>query len=276
MSCQDIFLLQQGGNDLKNDSIKSFVSGSDTIFGDRSEIRSVTKQQRETIVPSIPISPSLQVESRPFLVPCNLDVISITQVFRACLGSMYLEKASSAQLNYTAYEDHCRSTMRHLEQAGALLTTYQPLDKAVFLDVLQMIRCGLHKDEVVATLQQRIISGPNGIRSIGESVDRIASLVAMVEIGDVEERGYDSRFERVPWTHGNLKDTISNYFSGQTVLSDTGIRLDSAFTTKNLAQIARFRISWTANLADHLLLDAEQKVMHVFHHVTFLECQRKR
>jgi hypothetical protein len=273
--CSDVVLpqsrCQPGRNVLMNQSIKSFGSGSDTIFADKAEARSTTQQQTENS------NPPLHTGSSPLLVPYNLGLVTMTDIFRACLGSMYLEKASTAQLNYSAYEDYCRSTMIYLD-INPFLSTNQSggFNNAVLLDVLQMIRCGLHKHEIIATLQNRMSCGPDCVRSIGVSVDRVASLLVMVDIGDNYEAGCGTRTHLMPWTHGSLRDNISDYFQGEVDLSEMGIRLGPAFTMKNLVKIAGLRISWTANLADHLRLDSERNVMHVFHHVTFLECQRKR
>ncbi|KAH8761222.1 hypothetical protein F5883DRAFT_563456 [Diaporthe sp. PMI_573] len=253
-----------------NESIKSFASDSGTVFADKAEARSTTQQQIDNR------NPPLQTGSSPFLVPYNLGLVTMTDIFRACLGSMYLEKASTAQLNYSAYEEYCRSTMIYLDIAPFLRTNQSGgLNKAVLLDVLQMIRCGLHKHEIIATLQHRISCGLDSVRSIGISVDRVASLLVMVDIGDNYEAGCGMRTHLMPWTHGSLRDNINGHFQGEVDLSDMGIRLGPAFTMKNLVKIAGLRISWTANLADHLRLDSERNVMHVFHHVTFLECQRK-
>lgn len=245
MSCQDIVLSQrhrqQDGNVLTNESTTSSRGSVDE------SIYLLVKQRHQFLKNS---------------------TLLMEEVFSTCLGNIEVRKARWAHLNHSAYADHCRYTMGCLEEAGGL-------NKAAFLDVLQMIRCGLHKQEIVATLQQKHC-GPNGLRSVGEFVDRIASLLVMVDIGESSERGNDARLNRVSWMNGSLENTISNYFSGQTDLSAMTIRLDTSFTIANLTEKAGLRISWTSNLADHLRLDGEQRLVHIFHHVAFLECQRNR
>ncbi|KAL1882864.1 hypothetical protein Daus18300_000502 [Diaporthe australafricana] len=188
----------------------------------------------------------------------------MSDIFRACMGSIYLERASTAQLNYSAYEAHCRSVLLRIG----------PLDKAFLLDTLEMIRNGLHRHEIVDALQQKTASGSDDVPFIKELLDQIASLLIMTNIGDDLQDIHDPTPKRMQWTDGNLKDTVNDYFSGETDLTDMDVRLGPAFTAENLVKIAGLRIYWTADLSSHLLLDTEHRMVHIFHHVTFLECQR--
>lgn len=273
LSCSEVVLpqsrCQPRKNVLMDETMTSFASGSSTIFTGRADQRSSTQQQSETT------NPPPQIGSDAFHLSFRqLGLVTKTDILRTCLGSMYVENASTAPLNYSAYEDYYKSTLEELVE-NPLLSSIR-VDKALLLEALQMIQCGLHKHIIIATMQQRSACGPAGTRSLGGVVDRAASLLVMVDIGDNHELGCRTGPQRVPWAHGNLRDKVSTYFDGQLNLYDMDIRLDPTFTMESLVRIAGLRISWTANLADHLRLDSKEKVLHVFHHVTFLHCQRMR
>lgn len=280
ISCQDVCLPQKpfhhDGELFMNGSIRSFNSGSDTTLIDGAETRSI--MDTETTHRVLPRQQGL----RHAISQYQPATMKMTDVFRACLGFMYLEKAGTARLDYSAYEDYCRSTIENLEANALTLLTPSELsgmNNAVLLDILQMIRTGLHKHEIVETLQQRTTCGPNHIRSIAAAVDQIASLLVMVDIGDIFDRAYITTLSPVApvvWAHGSLRGAINSYFIGHIELSDMDVRLGPTFTAQNLVKLAGLQISWTADLAAHLLLDGEQKRFYIFHHVTFLECQRKR
>lgn len=272
--CQKILLPGQsfdpaGDFFIINASMKrSLNSSSNTTFGDRAETRS-TMETNPLIMRQRSRSPHVISRYQPARV-------KMEDLFRACLGIMYLEKAGSAQLDYSAYEAYCRSTIDSRNIDVLRLVRDSGLNGLDIFDVLQMIRTGLDRQEIVETLQQRIACTPNSARSIGAALDYVARLLVMVDIGDQFVRGFGARLERVVWAHGNLQGTINSHFSGQIDLSDLDVRLERTFTAQNLVKLAGLRISWTADLAAHLLLDEEQKTVYIFHHVTFLECQRKR
>lgn len=208
-----------------------------------------------------------------FLLECEYPPKhSMTDIVRACLGSMFLERVGCPRLDYTAFTNHCQARLKECNAA-----TYGSLQERSCIedvhDILQMIKTGLNRDELVDTLGHR--TGPASLshRSIQERVDRVASLLVMTEIGSI---GQPSRRARVSWSSGTLQQLINSHFIRERALTDTSIRLEQIFTAKSLVKIAGLRIFWTANLSDHLLLDTEQSVVHIFRHATYLECQRKR
>lgn len=199
------------------------------------------------------------------IIPANpIGGLQVKDIISACLGSLYQYRAGSSRLDYTAFEKHCLACLANIQTA-----TYRSFQNAsqrdadVF-DILQMIKSGLLRDELVNTLKQRTDLGSIDRRFIQDRVDRVASLLVMAEIG------------RVSWRSGTLQQLINSHFSHDRILTDTSIRLEQIFTAKSLVQIAGLRIVWTANLSDHLLLDRERSILYIFHHATYLECQRKR
>lgn len=201
----------------------------------------------------------------------------VAEIMRACLGPLFRETVGCPRLEYTAFTNHCHSRLKDCKAATYWSEQNASCNEDV-LDILQMIKTGLRRDELVDTLEQRTGSAPLSnrfihYRFIQDRIDRAASLLVMTEIGSIAQ--YGSRGQ-VSWRSGTLQQLINSHFTRERALSDTSIRLEQIFTAKSLVQIAGLRISWTANLSDHLLLDREQRVLHIFHHATYLECQRKR
>lgn len=196
----------------------------------------------------------------------------VTDIIRACLGTLFLEIVGCPRLDYTAFTNHCRSRVKDCKTATYCFQRYETCNRDV-LDILQMIKTGLRRDELVDTLGQRI--GPVSLnhRFAQERIDRVASLLVMTEIGITTQ--YDRR-AWISWKNGTLQQLINSHFTRERALSDTSIRLEQIFTAKSLVQIAGIRIFWTSNLSDHLLLDKEQRILYIFHHATYLECQRRR
>lgn len=201
--------------------------------------------------------------------PPEHDVLDI---LRACLGTLFLERVGFPRLDYTAFTNHCRSRLEECKTATYGSVQNTSCDEDV-RDILQMIKIGLRRDELLDTLAQRTGLGLMNYRFAQWRIDRVASLLVMTEIGNITRFG---RRARVSWRSGTLQQLINSHFTRERTLTDTSIRLEQIFMAKNLVQIAGLRIFWTANLSDHLLLDREQGIVHIFHHATYLECQRKR
>lgn len=196
----------------------------------------------------------------------------VAETMRACLGTLFRERVGCPRLNYTAFTNHCRSRLEDCKSATYWSKQNSSCNEDM-LDILEMIKTGLHRDELADTLGQRTGAEPLSHRFVQERIDRAASLLVMTEIGNIAQ--YNPRAQ-VSWRSGNLQQLINSHFTRERALSDASIRLEQIFTAKSLVQIAGLRIFWTANLSDHLLLDKEQRTLHIFHHATYLECQRRR
>lgn len=196
----------------------------------------------------------------------------VAETMRACLGTLFRERVGCPRLNYTAFTNHCRSRFKDCKAATYWSMQYSSCNEDM-LDILQMIKTGLRRDELVDTLGHRTGPAPLDHRFVQERIDRAASLLVMTEIGNIAQ--YGSRAQ-VSWRSGTLQQLINSYFTRERALSDASIRLEQIFTAKSLVQIAGLRIFWTVNLSDHLLLDKEQRILHIFHHATYLECQRRK
>jgi hypothetical protein len=150
------------------------------------------------------------------------------------------------------------------------------------LDVVDLIKYSDEPREVLA----RSISGDR------EQVERAMNLAAGLLIPfNFKGIGGARRGESVVWLQGeSLKSLVtqkraslmnsvnhSNTSCSRCMSADSRIRFPKSFTARQLARVTGFRIIWTSNLLDHLLiLDDDEKVkVHIYHQVTLLENQEK-
>ncbi|KAH8598536.1 hypothetical protein B0O99DRAFT_44298 [Bisporella sp. PMI_857] len=105
------------------------------------------------------------------------------------------------------------------------------------------------------------------------SIDLVARLLFMVEFGSLQYGFTGGR--QVVWTEGTLRGCIAEYFRAPQALKQEHVKLERMFNAWNLERIAGIRIQWTNNLAEHLSLVDDDRKVAVFHHASFLECQRQ-
>lgn len=176
-SCQDINLPQQ---DTRFDSF-ALPSSCVAPCGQGPTIASASTSRIEYEQNEVPVACQQWVQR-----------FELKKIFHACLGSLSVWRAGLPRLDYTAFRDHCRSRLKEYETA-----TYGPHQNAEFcntdlFDILQMIRTGLHRHELVDTWEQR--AGP-GLKPpfAQERIDRVASLLVMTEIGNMTRYGCGAR-----------------------------------------------------------------------------------
>lgn len=107
-----------------------------------------------------------------------------------------------------------------------------------------------------------------------EIVDLSVRLLLMIQTGSYRQVLIPGQAS-LSWTDGAICHTLSTYFSHHNVLKDT-IELDKAFTARNIERISGIRIVWTGNLLDHLRLSEDDSSLTIFHHASFLHCQRSK
>jgi hypothetical protein len=74
----------------------------------------------------------------------------------------------------------------------------------------------------------------------------------------------------IAWKSGSLRNTLDDYY----VLppkSGENFKIPKLFNAVNLNRIAGIKICWTSNLLDHLQMTDDERMVHIFHHVSFLK-----
>ncbi|GFF31107.1 hypothetical protein IFM58399_02777 [Aspergillus lentulus] len=136
------------------------------------------------------------------------------------------------------------------------------------MDIAQQLRSGCSRDTI-----RNSISPPDSLYQADATIDLAAQLLLMLNFRSPPYA--ISGTEKVLWAEGALESSIQQHFSPEQALIDTAVTLDAEFTGYNIEKVAGIEIFWTDNLADHLrLIEGETKVA-IFHHVTFLECQKQ-
>ncbi|KAK7920705.1 hypothetical protein PG985_008727 [Apiospora marii] len=105
------------------------------------------------------------------------------------------------------------------------------------------------------------------------SLDLLSRMCVLVSIG--RNPTEMSSLENLRWSSGTLKDFISGQFTKTTTLKADRLRLQKTFDAWALWVVAGIQISFTSNLADHLLLTDDDTTLQVFHQVTFLKHQNR-
>lgn len=102
----------------------------------------------------------------------------------------------------------------------------------------------------------------------------VSRLLTMIRIGEVPQQFTVGR--SINWNNGTLAEFVNGYFPSNPVLGHERIKFEKTFNAMGLVRIAGIEVQWTDNLADHLRLANDDRVVRVFHHTTFLFGQEDR
>lgn len=203
-----------------------------------------------------------------------LNIQTRREIIRNFWPSAALERTTSHDLDWEPYfdyyEDQCHHAL-HEQGKHILLRTHQHV-----IDITSKLVQGQPRATVKSNLKGLFSSEgmlPNEDEILSNSVDLAARLSFMINIGTNASTA--TRCEKLLWDSSSLKDFIHTYFSEPQVLSHSNVRLEKTFTAINMERVADMKICWTSNLADHLrMLNDDDKIVAIFHHASFLECQK--
>lgn len=105
-----------------------------------------------------------------------------------------------------------------------------------------------------------------------KSVNFVVRLWLMLDVGDYLG-GFMPGQTQLQWGDETIRSLIESEFSLNPTL-DSKIKLEKTFTAYTLERVARIKIYWTNNLADHLRMMDDDKRVAVFHHAFFLQCHK--
>lgn len=142
------------------------------------------------------------------------------------------------------------------------------------VEIAAQLQAGLSKAEIKDNIRTKLTSQHRNEEEILEnSVNLVSSLLLMIHCGTFSY-GFSGRTE-LQWVQGSLRQHVARYFAEPPVLGHERVKLEKNFTGPNLSWIAGLEIVWTDNLIDHLRMSDDDTKVHIFHHATFLECQRQ-
>ncbi len=190
-------------------------------------------------------------------------------VFDCNYNSLYFAPGNTFGENYFEHYESQRVNAIH-GQLDVVIATHGDL-ATLMRNLLFLTR----EEATVALIRRHGKSTNVGeVQLITNAIDLAARVLTMASIGSVQ-RGIVLGQSQLVWTEGLLCDLLSKRFDDQTKAdtSQSRVRLERAFTARNMERMLGFRIKWTSNLADHLRLkeDGNNFAVNIFHHVAFLE-----
>jgi hypothetical protein len=163
------------------------------------------------------------------------------------------------------YQQQWRLIARHFEGQYVAVHTEEDMQR-----LMQQLASDLTRQDIFTGLKAQVPSP--GDEACDNSINLAGRLLVMLKIGVVKHqaapRGY------LDWTEGSLKEFVHSCFVSPPKLSCDQVRLPKAFNIWSIAEVAGIEISFTNNLADHLLLVEEDTKLLIFHHVFFLQQQK--
>ncbi|KAL1882855.1 hypothetical protein Daus18300_000493 [Diaporthe australafricana] len=205
-----------------------------------------------------------------------LDVNRLAQGEVTCKlwggASIHLKHLNSLDVNFGPYWNfYVKECAYALHNCGRHIAIRTHAD---VLQVAAQLEADLTRLEIKDSIRTKLTSRHANEEEILEnSINLVSSLLIMIHCGTFSY-GFSGGTE-LRWTHGSLRQHLAYYFAEPPVLGHERIKLENNFTAPNLTRIAGLEIEWTDNLIDHLRMSDDDKKVHIFHHATFLECQRQ-
>lgn len=151
---------------------------------------------------------------------------------------------------------------------------------------LMLITDDLLASKTRSVVKQDLASRTFGITAPGQTTDDevleafihfAVRVVAMLDVGQFPNTHPSRQTLQWPSTAGpqTMAEFIALTFPKREALPYSGVKLGSHFTAQNLDLIADLKVELTTNLADHLLLEEDERTVFIFHHVAFLKNQQR-
>ena len=119
---------------------------------------------------------------------------------------------------------------------------------------------------------QQPVAQNTSTSDLDASITLAARLFLMISVG---EFGHSVSIGRpIPWGEDSLQTVVDDTFAPGTGQIES-FRITKNFNALNLERIARIKVFWTSNLAEHLLLNDDEGTVTLFHHVTFLKMHQE-
>lgn len=204
--------------------------------------------------------------------PLSPDQQTRQEVTESFWGKDPIQRSNAININLAEYWKSYNRKCTHAQLDGGrhvALKTHQDAVK-----IAAQLHAGLTRDEIKDNLRTKLtISHNNEDELLKNSIDLVSGLILMIDCGK-SSYAFSDRTEML-WRQGSLREHLSNYFGDPPVLGHESTKLGNNFTARNLGRIAGLEIVWTDNLADHLRMSDDDTKVHIFHHASFLECQRR-
>ena len=139
------------------------------------------------------------------------------------------------------------------------------------LDVANILRKPLPREDLLRTVSALL--GPADDIRHSMSVNLVVRLMLMMKVGNLTHEAVGRSLD---WKTGTLQSFVHHQFPAAPRRSHERLKLERTFTVFNLHRIAHVEIKWTDNLAAHLQMINDDKIVVVFRHASFLKAQLHR
>ncbi|KAH7317220.1 hypothetical protein BKA65DRAFT_111276 [Rhexocercosporidium sp. MPI-PUGE-AT-0058] len=190
----------------------------------------------------------------------------ISTMFDRPLGDAEYEKWSAGiDIYFTDwYEEQCGQCERQISIAT----------NAELMGIVAYLRDPQETRET--TVQKLLASRQNTthteLSNLNASIDLAARMMLMMSIGDSSLSLPIG--QSMQWKSGSLQSLINEEFAPGTGPQEI-CPFPKRFNARYLKRIAGIKISWTSNLADHLLMNDDEGRVSVFHNITFLKLHQQ-
>lgn len=220
----------------------------------------------KTMVTNLPTSRKAKVELLALLW-ANSRLQDIQGLQLKC-AEPYLEYYSAQCDLFSIEQSYCLSTAQNDPK---LLPTHRDIVRIAQLtvetrnrhDLLEVLRNDLllpHYSSINCSVAQQ-----------DEALDIVINwcvrILTMTAIGQIK-CAFSPR-KPLEWKNGSLQDFLTRLFTPEKPCT-TQVRLEKAFTVRNLERLTGLRIEWTNDLASHLSLREDDTKLLIFHYATFL------
>jgi len=189
------------------------------------------------------------------------------------LGAWRLSNGEKcSEISWKAYFDYYRRQWQYFSQQGS--TCFAGFEELCYA-VEQLTRGATQEDLIQELRKRHQTSSPQTYteETFRNSVSFAARAAVMLRFGRLQHEVHPDR--SLNWETGSLREFLESHFDAKPQLGCDSIRLVKSFDGWSLENIGGVRIEFTDNLADHLRLVDDDKVVRVFHHASFLEYQNQ-
>ena len=188
-------------------------------------------------------------------------------------GASRLQRLNGLEVDLEPYWSYYGKECSHaLHEEGRHVAARYHRD---IIEIVRQLKGGVLRQDVKAGLRSKLtVLHANEDEMLDNSINLAACLLLMIDFGGFSY-GFSGKTE-LEWKDAPLVDFLEDYFCDDSVLAHERVKLEKNFTARNLGRITGVEIVWTDNLIDHLRMTDDDTRIHIFHHASFLETQRKR
>lgn len=177
---------------------------------------------------------------------------------------------SVREIHHSAYQEYYERqwviTAGNCDGKFVALKTPEDINRLV-----QRLQTDRSREDLLLDIQN-MCGHENSDDACQNSLDLAARILLMLRIGTVKYQFLPRRY--LAWNTGSLRCLVRAHFTEDPKMNFDAVKLPKSFNAWSLETIGGIEISFTNNLADHLLMTEDDSKVLIFCYVSFLECHR--